>query len=143
MADFKEIGTYLFTLIIVINLFATGFGGVPLPSTYENFVITDLNTSSNSFNENAGAFNLTPYATPASAQGTNPNNPIQQDVINRAPDILSLAYGAAFGINNVMIFYGAPTVLLFTFGNVINILMLIFILQFSAQILAQILTKVT
>lgn len=129
MASFEELGTGLFIMVLVINLFLAGFGGVETPKTLEKFIpdgnITDQTVLNPQYNIQTGA-----YAIPTSTQFTANNDPFGATVSLITQDAYSIIQTVLFGITIFAINIGAPQAILIAIIAPINIIFILYLAEY-------------
>lgn len=135
MAGFDEIGTGLAIMILVINLFLAGFGGIALPQGFDKFIPDQNNISLNTFRND----NFQIGTIVASSSSTDP------DIINEPFDAIASYIGTnayeffrtlVFGITIFAIGIGAPLPFIIAIIIPLNIIMILYVIGFVAGIAA-------
>lgn len=129
MAGFEEIGTGLFIMVLVINLFLAGFGNVEPPKTLEKFIpdgnITEQSVLNQQYNIQTGS-----YATPATTSLTTNNDPFGATVSFITGDAYTIIQTILFGITIFAIKVGAPQAILIAFIAPMNVIFILYLAEY-------------
>lgn len=132
MADFNEIGTNIFVMLICVNLFVVAFAHHALPTEYLPFV-RDGNVTTTSIVNPAITPSVGSYAVPAQTQLNNQNSPFSGFISGSSALFSGLINSALFGLTNTCQEYGCPQEIMFGLLIPLNILEVIYVAFFLGQ----------
>lgn len=134
MATFEELGTGLTIMILVINLFLAGFGGVILPNSFQTYLSFDQNITALTTVNSQYAISTNPYSTPTATNGsTSQNDPFGASVSVIARDAFGFFKTLLFGITEFAIKVGAPQGFLLGIIIPLNMIMIFYVVSYIAS----------